>query len=84
MNFMSPENSSKKYKIAEVWIELDENDKITYGIESLGLHSAQGGLVFAFANLCSTSNLEGLVEIYKNHVNNSLPNLIAAIKKRTK
>lgn len=72
-----------KYKIAEVDIEIGENDKVTYWCYNYGFHASQGGQEFTYGNF-GTNDLESSLELLKTKLVKDIDYIIELVKKRKK
>lgn len=71
---------NKKYKIAEIAIELKE-DSNTFWIYNAGWHPGQGGQEFCWGNL-GTDNLDSALELLKNKLTRDIDTIIQEIRRK--
>lgn len=72
----------KRYKIAEVFIEIDENDITRCMCNYVGYQSEQGGMVFGYGNF-GTSSIESSLDILKYKLNEATDEIIQQIKNKS-
>jgi len=70
-----------KFIVAEVMIELDEQDKPIYSVNYLGEHSGQGGSQFGFGGT-SLVDLETNLKLLKKKLNQSEKEYVRLIKEK--
>lgn len=70
-----------KFKIAEIAIELKDDETPIYWVYNYGFHPGQGGMEFAYGNF-GTPDFEASIDLLKTKLNKDLDYLIDTIKKR--
>jgi hypothetical protein len=74
-------NLPKRYKVAEIVIEVDENDKAMFWCYNIGYHPEQGGMEFGWGNF-GTNNLEATVDLLKENLKRDIDDILIEIKKK--
>jgi len=69
-----------KYKIAEVAVELGE-DENTFWIYNAGFHPSQGGQEFCWGNL-GTNDLESALDVLKSKLTRDIDTIIEEVRKK--
>lgn len=70
-----------KIRIAEIAIEIKDDDKITYWIYNAGYHPSQGGMEFSYGN-SGVSSLEVALDMLKRKLTKDIDEIIETAKKR--
>jgi len=70
----------KRYKIAEVAIEINESGKVMFWCNNIGYHAQQGGMEFGWGNF-GTADLKQTLDILNKKLEDSMPEILGQIKR---
>lgn len=72
-----------KFKIAEIDIEITDEDEVKFWCYNYGFHAAQGGMQFGYGNF-GTDNLEASLDLLKKKLIKDIDHIADLAKKRKK